>query len=153
MRGGMLGGILSWIGFTLPSVLLLMGFAWLISSTGSFDSGWISGLKIVAVAIVAHALIGMGKSLTPDRQRITIAMVAAILTLMIPTASGQIFVIIGAGYRGLCALPKRGSTYRQLISRCRLENGRKYCVEYFLRVAHRYFSPPTIYAVVTVCDI
>ena len=100
MRGGMLGGILSWIGFTLPSVLLLMGFAWLISSTGSFDSGWISGLKIVAVAIVAHALIGMGKSLTPDRQRITIAMVAAILTLMIPTASGQIFVIIGAGFVG-----------------------------------------------------
>ncbi|MER2090946.1 MAG: chromate efflux transporter [Sporosarcina sp.] len=100
MRGGMLGGILSWIGFTLPSVLLLMGFAWLISSTGSFDSGWISGLKIVAVAVVAHALIGMGKSLTPDRQRITIAMAAAILTLMIPTAIGQIAVIIGAGFTG-----------------------------------------------------
>ena len=100
MRGGMLGGILSWIGFTMPSVLLLMGFAWLTSSTGSFDSGWIKGLKIVAVAVVAHALIGMGKSLTPDRQRITIAMVAAILTLIIPTAIGQIAVIVGAGLTG-----------------------------------------------------
>ncbi len=100
MRGGILGGILSWIGFTLPSVLLLMGFAWLISSTGSFDSGWIQGLKIVAVAVVAHALIGMGKLLTPDKKRITIAMVAAILTLMIPTAIGQIAIIVGAGITG-----------------------------------------------------
>src|SRR6185437_1376908 len=100
MRGGMLGGILSWIGFTLPSVLLLMGFAWLISSEGAFDSGWIKGLKIVAVAVVAHALIGMGKSLTPDKKRITIAMIAAILTLMIPTAFGQISIIAGAGVAG-----------------------------------------------------
>lgn len=100
LRGGLLGGILSWIGFTLPSVLLLMGFAWLITSTGSFDSGWISGLKIVAVAVVAHALLGMGKTLTPDRPRITIAIIAAALTLLIPTALGQILVIIGAGVVG-----------------------------------------------------
>lgn len=100
MRGGMLGGILSWIGFTLPSVLILMAFAWLISSTGSFDSGWIKGLKIVAVAVVAHALLGMGKSLTPDKTRITLAMVAAVLTLLIPTAIGQIAVIVGAGFAG-----------------------------------------------------
>lgn len=100
MRGGMLGGILSWIGFTLPSVLLLMGFAWLISSTGSFDTGWIKGLKIVAVAVVAHAIIGMGKSLTPDKKRMTVAMAAAILTLMIPTVIGQITIIVGAGIAG-----------------------------------------------------
>lgn len=100
LRGGLLGGILSWIGFTLPSVLLLMGFAWLITTTGSFDSGWISGLKIVAVAVVAHALLGMGKSLTPDRPRITIAFLAAALTLLIPTALGQISIIVGSGIIG-----------------------------------------------------
>ncbi|WP_339254076.1 chromate efflux transporter [Sporosarcina sp. FSL W8-0480] len=100
MRGGLLGGILSWIGFTLPSVLLLMGFAWLISSSGSFDIGWIKGLKIVAVAVVAHALLGMGKSLTPDRTRVSIAIAAAILTLLIPTAIGQIAIIAGAGLFG-----------------------------------------------------
>ena len=99
LRGGLLGGILSWIGFTLPSVLLLMGLAWLIT-TGSFDSGWLSGLKIVAVAVVAHALLGMGKSLTPDRPRLTIAFIAAALTLLIPTALGQISIIIGAGIVG-----------------------------------------------------
>ncbi|MFC4411571.1 chromate efflux transporter [Chungangia koreensis] len=100
LRGGLLGGILSWIGFTLPSVLLLMGFAWLITTVGSFDSGWLSGLKIVAVAVVAHALLGMGKSLTPDRPRITIAFLAAALTLLIPTALGQIFIIVGSGIIG-----------------------------------------------------
>ena len=77
-----------------------MAFAWLITSTGSFDSGWIRGLKIVAVAVVAHALLGMGKSLTPDKKRITIAMVAAIVTLLIPTAIGQIAIIVGCrGFR------------------------------------------------------
>ena len=95
-----IGGILSWIGFTLPSVLLLMAFAWLISSTASFDIGWIKGLKIVAVAVVAHALVGMGKSLTPDRTRITLALGAAVLTLLIPTAIGQIAIIVGAGFIG-----------------------------------------------------
>lgn len=100
MRGGLLGGILSWIGFTLPSVLMLMAFAWLISSSASIDIGWIKGLKIVAVAVVAHALVGMSKSLTPDRQRITLALVAAVLTLLIPTAIGQIAIIIGAGIIG-----------------------------------------------------
>ena len=63
--------------FHIAISFVLMGFAWFISSTGSFDIGWIKGLKIVAVAVVAHALIGMGKSLTPDRTRITIAMGAA----------------------------------------------------------------------------
>lgn len=100
LRGGILGGIISWIGFTLPSVLILMLFATLVTSTGSFDSGWIQGLKIVAVAVVAHALIGMQKSLAPDRIRISIAIVCAILTLLIPSAVGQIGIIILSGLFG-----------------------------------------------------
>lgn len=101
LRGGLLGGILSWIGFTLPSVFLLMAFAWVIMQTGSFESGWIQGLKIVAVAVVAHALMGMSKSLTPDRTRITVAMIAAAATLLIPTAWGQILIIVLAGIFGV----------------------------------------------------
>jgi len=101
LRGGLLGGILSWIGFTLPSVLILMAFAWVIMQTGSFESGWIQGLKIVAVAVVAHALMGMGKSLTPDRPRLTVAMIAAAATLLIPTALGQILIIVAAGLFGV----------------------------------------------------
>ena len=91
LRGGLLGGILSWIGFTLPSVFLLMAFAWIIMQTGSFESGWIQGLKIVAVAVVAHALMGMGKSLTPDRPRITVAMIAAAATLIDSDSMGTNF--------------------------------------------------------------
>jgi chromate transporter len=101
LRGGLFGGLLSWIGFTLPSVLILMAFAWIIMQTGSFESGWIQGLKIVAVAIVAQALMGMSKSLTPDRPRITVAMIAAAASLLIPTAWGQISIIVLAGLFGL----------------------------------------------------
>lgn len=100
LRGGILGGILSWIGFTLPSVIMLMLFAAFVTTTGSFDSGWIHGLKIVAVAVVAHALLGMQKSLAPDKVRISIAIACAILTLLIPTAIGQISIIIAAGIFG-----------------------------------------------------
>lgn len=100
LRGGILGGIISWIGFTLPSVLLLMAFAAFVTATGSFDSGWIQGLKIVAVAVVAHALLGMQKTLAPDMIRISIAVVCASLTLLIPTAIGQICIVIAAGLFG-----------------------------------------------------
>ena len=100
LRGGIAGGIISFLGFTLPSVLILMLFAAFVTTTGSFDSGWIQGLKIVAVAVVAHALLGMQKNLAPDRIRITIAIVCAILTLLIPTAVGQIGVILVAGLFG-----------------------------------------------------
>lgn len=100
LRGGIAGGIISFLGFTLPSVLILMLFAAFVTTTGSFDSGWIQGLKIVAVAVVAHALLGMQKNLAPDRIRITIAIVCAILALLIPTAVGQIGVILVAGLFG-----------------------------------------------------
>ncbi|WP_260678703.1 chromate efflux transporter [Planococcus salinarum] len=99
LRGGILGGFLSWFGFTMPSVLILALFAMFISG-GAFDTGWIQGLKIVAVAVVAHALLGMGKSLVPDRQRVAIAVLSAAAILLVPTAWAQIAVIILAGSIG-----------------------------------------------------
>ncbi|TWT11142.1 chromate efflux transporter [Planomicrobium sp. CPCC 101079] len=99
LRGGLFGGFLSWFGFTMPSVILLMLFALLITN-GSFDSGWLQGLKIVAVAVVAHALLGMGKSLAPDKPRVAIAVGAASAILLVPTAWAQIAIIILAGIIG-----------------------------------------------------
>ncbi|TWT24266.1 chromate efflux transporter [Planomicrobium sp. CPCC 101110] len=99
LRGGLFGGFLSWFGFTMPSVILLMLFALLITN-GTFDSGWLQGLKIVAVAVVAHALLGMGKSLVPDRPRVAIAVGAASAILLVPTAWAQIAIIILAGIIG-----------------------------------------------------
>ncbi|WP_203334862.1 chromate efflux transporter [Planococcus beigongshangi] len=99
LRGGILGGFLSWFGFTMPSVLILALFAMFVSGA-AFDAGWIQGLKIVAVAVVAHALLGMGKSLAPDKQRVAIAVLSATAILLMPTAWAQIGVIIAAGFAG-----------------------------------------------------
>lgn len=109
IRGGILGGIVSWAGFTLPSVLFLMLAAYFVVGFGFTDSGIIQGLKIVAVAIVAHALLGMQKNLAPDATRIAIAVGAAILVLLIPTAWGQIGVIVAAGLLGYFLFRKQQS--------------------------------------------
>ncbi|WP_419465896.1 chromate efflux transporter [Bacillus spongiae] len=93
VRGGIFGGVISWIGFTLPSVVALVIFAYIVESGDVVDSSWIHGLKLVAVAVVAQAIIGMGKKLTPDKQRVTIAVAAAIATLLVPTATAQLVII------------------------------------------------------------
>ena len=63
MRAGIWGGIVAWLGFTLPSVLMLMIFAYLMQTFDPGSAGWIQGLKIVAVAIVAQAVLGMAGKL------------------------------------------------------------------------------------------
>ncbi len=64
------------------------------------DAGWIHGLKIVAVVIVAHAILGMAKNLTPDLKRKTIALAALVATLMWQTAFIQVGVILLAAFIG-----------------------------------------------------
>jgi chromate transporter len=100
MRAGVLGGIVSFIGFTLPSVIILILFALLLHSFGFSDAGWIKGLKIVAVVVVAHAILGMAKNLTPDVQRKTIALFAIIVTLLWQTAFTQVGIILLAAFIG-----------------------------------------------------
>jgi len=100
MRTGILGGIVSFIGFTLPSVIVLILFAILLNSFGMNDAGWIKGLKIVAVVVVAHAILGMAKNLTPDIQRKTIALFAVVITLLWQTAFTQVGVILLAAFVG-----------------------------------------------------
>jgi len=100
MRAGILGGIVSFLGFTLPSVIALIIFALLLNSFGFTDAGWIHGLKIVAVVVVAHAILGMAKNLTPDVKRKTIALFAIVVTLLWQTAFTQVGVILLAGFVG-----------------------------------------------------
>ncbi|MGP0579505.1 chromate transporter [Paenibacillus peoriae] len=107
VRAGLLGGLLAWIGFTLPSLLLLVAFAFLLQGYDIASAGWIHGLKIVAVAIVAHAILGMGHKLTPDRDRATIAVIAAVITLSWHTAYSQILIIVAAGIVGLWLYRKK----------------------------------------------
>lgn len=100
MRAGVLGGIFSFIGFTLPSVLALILFASLLHTFDVANAGWIHGLKIVAVVVVAHAIIGMANKLTPDLKRRTIALFALVITLIWQTAFTQVSVILLAGIIG-----------------------------------------------------
>jgi chromate transporter len=101
MRAGLLGGFFAWIGFTLPSVIALVLFAFLLKGYDVGNAGWIHGLKLVAVAIVAQAILGMGQKLTPDRNRATIAIVATTITVLWQTAVSQIVIIVLAGLIGL----------------------------------------------------
>lgn len=107
MRAGVIGGIVSFIGFTLPSIIALIIFALLLNNFGFGDTGWIHGLKIVAVVVVAHAIIGMAKNLTPDLQRRTIALGAIVLTLLWQTAITQVAIILIAGFIGYLIYKKQ----------------------------------------------
>ncbi|NIK76830.1 chromate transporter [Paenibacillus castaneae] len=101
IRAGLLGGVTAWLGFTLPSVLALIMFAFLLKGFDISSTGWIHGLKIVAVAIVAQAIIGMGQKLTPDKKRVTIAIIASSITLMWQTVFSQVLLVVAAGLIGL----------------------------------------------------
>ncbi|WP_425285584.1 chromate efflux transporter [Bosea vaviloviae] len=105
-RAGYLGAAAAWTAFTLPSALVLVAFAYGVTAMGDLSgAGWLHGLKVAAVAVVAVAILGMARSLTPDRERATIAVVAAALALAVPTAWGQVAVILLGAAAGL-ALPR-----------------------------------------------
>ncbi len=103
-RGGIIGGILSFIGFTLPSVLLLMFFALFLNTTSIAEQGFIHGLKIVAVVVVLQALLAMAKNLAPDRLRQVIVLMSLIALLTINHPLIHIFLILLAGVIGYFSL-------------------------------------------------
>jgi chromate transporter len=101
-RAALPGGFAAWLGFTWPSALALIAFAFGIGGLASTtDAGWLHGLKVVAAAVVAQALWGMARSLCPDRERATITILASIVTLAWPTVIGQLSSIAIAAVAGL----------------------------------------------------
>jgi chromate transporter len=110
-RAGLPGGFAAWLGFTLPSALALITFAFGIGAfANAADVGWLHGLKVVAVAVVAQAVWGMARSLCPDRERATLAILASIVTLAWPTAVGQLSSIAIAGVVGSIIFPGNTSS-------------------------------------------
>jgi len=100
-RAGLAGGLAAWLGFTLPSALALIAFAYGLGVLGDISHvAWLHGLKIVAVAVVAQAVWGMARNLCPDRERATIAVAATLLTLAVPSAVGQIGAIVAGAVIG-----------------------------------------------------
>lgn len=112
-QAGPLGALAAFVAFTLPSAILLFAFANLLPAlAGPLSDAAIHGLKIVALAVVAHGLVGMARSLTPDWQRVLIALFTVVLLLGVGSAWMQIAAIAAGGIAGfvLCrtADPHRG---------------------------------------------
>jgi chromate transporter len=102
LRAGYRGGLAAWTGFTLPSAIALVLFAYGASGlTGPTGVGLLHGLKLVAVAIVAQAVWGMARTLCPDRERASIAVVAALIVLFSTSFVAQIGAILWGGIAGL----------------------------------------------------
>ena len=102
LRAGTLGALAAWTGFTLPSAIALVLFAYGVDALGgTLGGGWLHGLKVVAVAVVAQAVLGMMRALAPDRERATLAVVAAVLVLEVPSAWGQVGAIVLGGVAGI----------------------------------------------------
>lgn len=100
-RAGWLGALAAWSGFTLPSAMALIVFAYGIAHWGALaGSGAVHGLKVAAVAVVAQAVWGMARNLCPDRARAAIAVLAALVALVLPTALSQVLAIAVAGLVG-----------------------------------------------------
>ena len=105
IRAGWLGGLAAWLGFTLPSAVLMALAASLLSAHPSWmDGGWVHGLMVAAVAVVAQAVLGLQRKLAPDRQRASLMVAAAVLVLLIPRIWAQLLALVLGALVGLFAL-------------------------------------------------
>ncbi|HMA15940.1 MAG: chromate efflux transporter [Bacteroidota bacterium] len=102
LRGGLLGALAAWAAFTLPSAIALVLFAF---SAGVFEgplgAGFLHGLKLVAVAVVAQAVWGMARALCPDPPRAGIALMGVLVVVFVAGAVGQVAAIVAGGLAGL----------------------------------------------------
>lgn len=101
-KAGLPGAAAAWLGFTMPSALALIAFGYgVVAFSDALPPGLLHGLKVAAVAVVAQAVWGMGKGLTPDAPRITVAVLAAAVVLALPGPVAQVGVILAGAAIGL----------------------------------------------------
>ncbi len=99
-RAGVLGGLAAWLGFTLPSAAALVAFGLLTASVDLSSAGWVHGLKLAAVAVVAQAVYLMARRLVPDWRRRAMAAAAAAISLALATPLSQVALIAGGAVVG-----------------------------------------------------
>lgn len=100
-RAGILGAFAASACFTLPSAILMIAFAYGVAVAGDLGSaGWLHGLKLAAVAVVAQAVWGMGKRLCTDRTKVSICLASAALLIARPGAVAQVGVIAAGAVLG-----------------------------------------------------
>lgn len=111
MRGRWAGALAAWMGFTLPSALVLallgLGFS---SGGAALPAGLVQGLKVVAVAVVAQAVWGMARTLCASAGRAALMLGACAVTLAQPGVVGQMGVMVGAGLLGWWAWGRTAAT-------------------------------------------
>jgi chromate transporter len=116
LRAGYLGGLAAWFGFTLPSAVVLTLFGLLSANLDLATAGWVEGLKLAAVAVVAQAVYLMARTMTADAARVLLAVAATIAMLLAPTSALQVVIILAGavfGWRLLRApQPVSGSQIR-----------------------------------------
>ncbi len=111
MAGGLPGACAAWLGFTTPSALAMVAFAYGVTEGGGvIGPGVVHGLKVVAVAVVALAVWGMARTLCPDAKRAGLAVGAALVFLAWPGPAGQVAAIVAAGLIGWRFLPATAPT-------------------------------------------
>ena len=112
IRAGLPGGVMAWLGFTMPSAIGLIAFGYGLQQLAIYDIGWLHGLKIAAVAVVAQAVWGMSRSLAPDRERASIAVISAVISLTVTTPFTAIIIIVISGIVGwkFLQVPRMEST-------------------------------------------
>ena len=122
-RAGWLGGLAAWAGFTLPSAILMLAFA--DGAAGLADLWWgaglLHGLKLMAVAVIAQAVLGMARSFCADPPRAAIAAAALALVSFVPGSLAQLAAIVGGAVAGLAsvrgAAPEAADDFAPHLSR------------------------------------
>ncbi len=127
-RAGLPGALAAWLGFTLPSAIALVLFALGVARLGDgVSAGWLDGLRIVAVAVVARAVWGMARSLCPDAPRATLAIAAMVVVLAAPGTPGQMLAIALGGLVGWAVLRPPAET---ATSALRIPVGRRVAIAF-----------------------
>ncbi len=104
-RAGIAGGVVAWLGFTLPSAAVMAAFGLFAASVDVATAGWVHGLKLAAVAVVAQAVWSMARTLTPDWPRRALALVAASVALAWTVPVSQVAIIAGGALAGRLLQP------------------------------------------------
>jgi chromate transporter len=115
-RAGIPGGLAAWVGFTLPSAAALTAFAFLVGVKGVFDSGWLHGIMLAAVAVVAQAVWSMASRFSGDARRAAVTAVAAIASLLLPSGLTQIALIAMGALAGRLLLPAGEAPKREKLA-------------------------------------
>jgi len=99
-RAGLAGGLAAWLGFTLPSAVAMIVFGYSVKHSANLDAGWIHGLLLVAVAVVAQAVWGMARQFCTSRLTQTVAVLATIWALTWTGGLAEISLLAAAAIVG-----------------------------------------------------